>query len=177
MGGWLSRKNTWCTSKRTWIQNPRPAEKSERTTGLKSQCWGGRTRYFLEFAGCQSWKLQIHWETLSQTKVDNNRGRQPPLTSDLGTGVSGYANLDTDVHTKRHTPIHLSNISQDTIAEKFSNSIKYSIIDIRKYQVGKNKTQKSHSHTSYSNLKTYSPKDIYRERTQGHPPPRNVAGM
>lgn len=101
-----------------------------------------------------------------RTKVDNNRGRQPPLTSDLGTGLSGYANLDTDVHKKRHTPIHLSNISQDTIAEKFSNSIKYSIIDTRKYQVGKiNKTQKSHSHTSYSNLKTYSPKDIYRERT------------
>lgn len=60
-----------------------------------------------------------------KTKVDNNRGRQPALTSELDTGVSGYANLDIDVHTQRHTPIHFSNISQDTIAEKFSNSIKY----------------------------------------------------
>ena len=91
-----------------------------------------------------------------KTKVDNNRGRQPPLTSNLGTGVSGYANLDTDVHTKRHTPIHLSNISQDTIAEKFSNSIKYSIIDIRKYQVGKiNKTQK-HTHTHHTQISRHT---------------------
>lgn len=59
-----------------------------------------------------------------KTKVDN-RGRQPALTSELDTGVSGYANLDIDVHTQRHTPIHFSNISQDTTAEKFSNSIKY----------------------------------------------------